>query len=37
VIDEELADWPALFLAFHARFAPLFYRAEVRERSRAYL
>jgi SRSO17 transposase len=36
-MEEELADWPALFLAFHARFAPLFYRAEVRERSRAYL
>jgi SRSO17 transposase len=36
-MEAELADWPALFLAFHARFAPLFYRAEVRERSRIYL
>lgn len=36
-MEEDLADWPALFLAFHARFAPYFYRAEVRERSRAYL
>ena len=36
-MEAEVAGWPALFLAFHARFAPLFYRAEVRERSRAYL
>jgi SRSO17 transposase len=37
VLDEEIAGWQELFLAFHARFAPLFYRAEVRERSLAYL
>jgi SRSO17 transposase len=37
VMDEEIGGWPELFLAFHARFAPCFYRAEVRERSRAYL
>jgi SRSO17 transposase len=37
VMEEEIAGWPELFLAFHARFAPYFYRAEVRERSRAYL
>lgn len=36
-MEEEVAGWPALFLAFHARFAPHFYRAEVRERSLAYL
>lgn len=36
-MEEEIAGWPELFLAFHARFAPYFYRAEVRERSRAYL
>ncbi len=36
-MEEEIAGWSELFLAFHARFAPYFYRAEVRERSRAYL
>src|SRR5579859_2666012 len=36
-MEEEIAGWQELFLAFHARFAPYFYRAEVRERSRAYL
>ena len=36
-MDEEIAGWSEAFLAFHARFAPYFYRAEVRERSRAYL
>jgi len=36
-MEEEIAGWQELFLTFHARFAPYFYRAEVRERSRAYL
>jgi SRSO17 transposase len=36
-MEEEIAGWQELFLAFHARFAPYFYRAEVRERSLAYL
>lgn len=36
-MEDEIAGWQGLFLAFHARFAPYFYRAEVRERSRAYL
>ena len=29
--------WAAAFAAYHARFAPLFYREEVRERSARYL
>jgi len=29
--------WDAAFVAFHARFAPFFYRREVRERSARYL
>jgi SRSO17 transposase len=37
VMEEEIAGWQELFLAFHARFAPFFYRAEVRERSLVYL
>ncbi len=37
MLEEEIASWPELFLAFHARFAPYFYREEVRERSLAYL
>ncbi len=36
-MEEEIAGWQEAFLEFHARFAPYFYRAEVRERSRAYL
>lgn len=35
--EDDVAGWSELFLAFHARFAPYFYRAEVRERSRVYL
>ena len=31
------AAWGAAFAAFHARFAPFFYRREVRERSARYL
>ena len=30
-------DWAAAFAAYHARFAPLFFREEVRERSARYL
>ncbi len=37
VLEEEIAGWQEQFLAFHARFAPYFYRAEVRERSLVYL
>ena len=45
VMDDGLADdleptpeaWAEAFAAYHARFAPLFYRAEVRERSARYL
>src|ERR687885_3020295 len=29
--------WDETFIAFHARFAPFFYRREVRERSARYL
>jgi len=36
-MEEEIGSWQEAFLAFHARFAPYFYRAEVRERSLAYL
>jgi len=36
-MDEELDQWDEQFAAFHARFAPYFFRAEVRERSRRYL
>jgi SRSO17 transposase len=34
---EEVDQAEGLFAAFHARFAPFFFRAEVRERSRRYL
>src|SRR5215207_8895209 len=37
---DDVADWDALaaaFAAYHARFAPLFFRAEVRARSQRYL
>ena len=44
-MEESLADdleptpeaWAAAFAGYHARFAPLFFRAEVRERSARYL
>jgi hypothetical protein len=29
--------WDQAFVSFHARFAPFFYRREVRERSARYL
>jgi len=37
VTETELEQWTADFAAFHARFAPHFFRREVRERSVAYL
>lgn len=37
MLEEEIAGWQGQFLAFHARFASYFYRAEVRERSLVYL
>ena len=37
-MDEPALDqWEAAFVAFHARFAPFFFRREVRERSARYL
>ena len=36
-MDEGWEQWDAQVAAFHARFAPFFFRAEVRERSRRYL
>jgi SRSO17 transposase len=36
-MEGEIAEWRELFLTFHARFAPYFYRVEVRERSLVYL
>jgi SRSO17 transposase len=36
-MDEGLDQCDEQFAAFHARFAPFFFRAEVRERSRSYL
>ncbi len=37
-MDETILDrWREALIAYHARFAPLFRRAEVRERSRRYL
>lgn len=36
-MDEGWDQWDAQFAAFHERFAPSFFRAEVRERSRRYL
>src|SRR6478672_9016312 len=37
VTETELAQWAEEFAAFHARFAPYFFRSEVRARSGAYL
>src|SRR5215216_3676373 len=36
-MPDELAALAEQFAAFHVRFAPYFFRAEVRERSRRYL
>src|SRR5947208_1217808 len=35
--EQDLAEWEAAFGAFHARFAPLFFRREARERSARYV
>ncbi len=37
MMDEQLDQAEEQFAAFHARFAPFFVRAEVRERSQRYL
>jgi len=37
VVEADTAVWEAAFLEFHARFAPFFFRAEVRQRSARYL
>src|SRR5689334_5975061 len=37
VTETDLEQWAEDFAAFHARFAPYFFRSEVRERSGAYL
>ncbi len=37
VVEADTAMWEAAFLEFHARFAPFFFRAEVRQRSARYL
>ena len=36
-MNEGVDRWDVQFTAFHARFAPFFFRAEVRDRSRRYL
>ena len=36
-LEPTLEEWAEAFAAYHARFAPLFYREEVRERSARYL
>ena len=36
-LPDGLDAWDVAFAAFHARFAPFFYRQEVRDRSARYL